>query len=186
VKADPVDLNLVLKDVLEMTKMNKTLRQDVEIVVDMKSQQIIPGNRDKLKQAFLNIVINAVQAMQGVAQPRLEIRTLDKADSGRSLVVVEIQDYGCGMDEVGLRRIFEPFHTTKDKGTGLGLAITHKIIESHMGRISVESSKGVGTTFILEFPLREQGVDKLSLADSQRANEDFSKAFRGQKRSGNG
>ncbi len=186
VKADPVEINQVLRDVLEMTKMNKNLRQDVELVVELKSQQIIPGNRDKLKQAFLNIVINALQAMQSIANPKLEIRTLDKADGGRAYVVVEIQDHGCGMDEVGLRRIFEPFHTTKEKGTGLGLAITHKIIESHMGRISVESSKGVGTTFTLEFPLREQGVDKLSLADSQRANEDFSKAFRGQKRSGNG
>jgi len=181
-KEDPVDINLVLRDVLEMAKMNKGLRQEVQQTVDLKSTKTIPGHRDKLKQAVLNIVMNAYQAMSDAENPVIEIKSVDREDS----VVVTIRDHGCGIDEVGLRRIFEPFHTTKPKGTGLGLAITHKIIENHQGRIYVESTKGVGTEFTLEFKLKPNGVDKLSLADSERANEDFSKAFRGQKRTGHG
>jgi two-component system sensor histidine kinase PilS (NtrC family) len=181
-KEDPVDINLVLRDVLEMAKMNKGLRQEIQQSVELNSTKTIPGHRDKLKQAVLNIVMNAYQAMSEAEKPILEVKSFDRDDS----VVVTIRDHGCGIDEVGLRRIFEPFHTTKPKGTGLGLAITHKIIENHQGRIYVESTKGVGTEFTLEFKLKPNGVDKLSLADSERANEDFSKAFRGQKRSGHG
>ena len=182
IKDDPVDINSVLRDVLDMAKLNKTLRSEIRQVVDLKATQTIPGHRDKLKQAMLNIVMNAYQAMGDSPDPSIEVKSEDRESS----VVVTIRDHGCGIDEVGLRRIFEPFHTTKPKGTGLGLAITHKIIENHSGRIYVESSKGVGTEFTLEFKINPLGVDKLSLADSQRANEDFSKAFRGTKRSGNG
>ncbi len=182
IKDDPVDINMVLRDVLEMAKMNKSLRSEVRQVVDLKAVQTIPGHRDKLKQAVLNIIMNAYQAMSDSVDPSIEVKSEDRENA----VVVTIRDHGCGIDEIGLRRIFEPFHTTKPKGTGLGLAITHKIIENHSGRIYVESSKGSGTEFTLEFKINPLGVDKLSLADSQRANEDFSKAFRGQKRSGNG
>lgn len=181
-KDDPVDINAVLRDVLEMAKMNKNLRSEIRQVVQLGATQTIPGHRDKLKQAVLNIVMNAYQAMSDSENPSIEVKSEDRENS----VVVTIRDHGCGIDEVGLRRIFEPFHTTKPRGTGLGLAITHKIIENHAGRIYVESSKGSGTEFTLEFKINPLGVDKLSLADSQRANEDFSKAFRGQKRSGNG
>ncbi|MBN8542260.1 MAG: PAS domain-containing protein [Deltaproteobacteria bacterium] len=181
-KEDPVDINLVLRDVLEMTKLNQSLRQETQQLVELKSTKTIPGHRDKLKQAVLNIVMNAYQAMSDAENPVIEIKSVDREDS----VIVTIRDHGCGIDEVGLRRIFEPFHTTKPRGTGLGLAITHKIIENHQGRIYVESTKGVGTEFTLEFKLKPNGVDKLSLADSERANEDFSKAFRGQKRTGHG
>lgn len=182
IKDDPVDINAVLRDVLDMAKLNKNLRSDIEQIVRLGATRTIPGHRDKLKQAFLNIVMNAYQAMGDTPAPKIEIETKDRDDT----VVVTIRDHGCGIDDVGLRRIFEPFHTTKPKGTGLGLAITHKIIENHSGRIYVESSRGVGTEFTLEFKINPQGVSKLSLADSERANEDFSKAFRGQKRSGNG
>lgn len=181
-KDDPVDINSVLREVLEMAKLNTSLRTEVRQVLDLKATRAIPGHRDKLKQAVLNIVMNAYQAMSDSKEPIIEVTSEDRGDA----VIVTIRDHGCGIDEVGLRRIFEPFHTTKPKGTGLGLAITHKIIENHSGRIYVESSKGVGTEFTLEFKINPLGVDKLSLADSQRANEDFSKAFRGQKRSGNG
>ncbi|CAN5425962.1 ATP-binding protein [soil metagenome] len=182
IKDDPVDINVVLRDVLEMAKMNKNLRAEIRQVVQLNATQTIPGHRDKLKQAVLNIVMNAYQAMSDSVDPSIEVKSEDRENT----VVVTIRDHGCGIDEVGLRRIFEPFHTTKPRGTGLGLAITHKIIENHSGRIYVESSKGSGTEFTLEFKINPLGVDKLSLADSERANEDFSKAFRGQKRSGNG
>lgn len=178
-KDDPVDLNQLIRDVAEMVKFNKGLRADVVQVVDLQASREIAGHRDKLKQALLNIIINAYQAMNDSGDPRLEIRTFDRDSS----VVLKIRDHGCGIDELGLRKIFEPFHTTKPKGTGLGLAVTHKIIENHGGRVFVESTKGAGTEFTLEFPARSaQGLDKNALADSQLASENFSIAFRGQKR----
>lgn len=179
VKDDPIDLNALTNEVMELVKMNKTLRSDVDQVFSLRSTRLIAGHRDKLKQALLNIVINAYQAMQNSSQARLEISTLDREGK----VLLKIRDSGCGIDDIGLRKIFEPFHTTKPKGTGLGLAVTHKIIESHGGRVFVESAKGAGTEFTLEFPVRdEKGLDKNALADSQLASENFSMAFRGQKR----
>jgi two-component system sensor histidine kinase PilS (NtrC family) len=181
-KDDPVDLNLLVREVIDMVKFNKALRQDVQQILQLDAKHEIAGHRDKLKQALLNIVINAYQAMNDTQQPRIEIRTSERDTK----VLLSIKDHGCGIDEVGLRKIFEPFHTTKPKGTGLGLAVTHKIIEGHGGRIFVESAKGRGTEFTLEFPARTHGgIDKNALADSQRASENFSIAFRGQKR-GNG
>jgi two-component system sensor histidine kinase PilS (NtrC family) len=181
-KDDPVDLNALIRDVLEMIKFNKTLRVETKQEVSLQAEHVIAGHRDKLKQALLNIIINAYQAMNEAPQPVIEISTADR--DGK--VVLKIKDHGCGIDELGLRKIFEPFHTTKPKGTGLGLAVTHKIIENHGGHIFVESVKGAGTEFILEFPSRDsRAFDKNALADSERASENFSKAFRGQKR-GNG
>ena len=182
-KDDPVDLNSLVREIAEMLKFNKTLRADVKQELNLSATHMISGHRDKLKQAFLNIIINAYQAMNEAAEPAVTLTSEDR--DGK--VVVKIRDHGVGIDEVGLRKIFEPFHTTKPKGTGLGLAVTHKIIESHGGRIFVESTKGVGTEFTLEFPARESsgGLDQNALADSRRASENFSIAFRGQKR-GNG
>lgn len=182
-KDDPVDLNSLVREIAEMLKFNKTLRAEVKQDLKLSSVQMISGHRDKLKQAFLNIIINAYQAMNEIPEPAVTVTTEDR--DGK--VIVKIRDRGVGIDEVGLRKIFEPFHTTKPKGTGLGLAVTHKIIESHGGRIFVESTKGVGTEFTLEFPARESsgGLDQNALADSRRASENFSIAFRGQKR-GNG
>ena len=179
IKDDPIDVNSLIRDVLEMVKFNKALRPDIGQKLELNATRLIPGHRDKLKQALLNIVINAYQAMGDSKTPLIEISSVDRENS----VVMTIRDHGCGIDEIGLRRIFEPFHTTKPKGTGLGLAITHKIIENHAGRIFVESTKGVGTEFTIEFRLNPSDVRQISLADSERASEDFSKAFRGQKRS---
>jgi len=166
VKEDAVDLNGLVREILEMAKHHTGLRQDVEVIVDWSSQRLISGSRDKLKQAILNIVINAFQAMNEVPKPVLEIRTRDRGSN----VVLTIRDHGVGIEEARLRKIFEPFHTTKPKGTGLGLAVTHKIIENHSGKIYVESSKGQGTEFTLEFPARG---DNLGLAERVAATEDL-------------
>lgn len=187
---DPVDLNALIREVMDMAKLNKNLKVTVQNL-DLKATTEIGGHRDKLKQALLNIVINGYQAMNDVDNPQIFVSTETVQDK----VVVRIRDVGCGIDERGLKKIFEPFHTTKPKGTGLGLAVTHKIIESHGGKIFVESQRRApvaegepipksGTEFILEFPARAQrGLDKNALADSKLASENFAIAFRGTKRS---
>lgn len=146
---DPVDLVPLLNEVIENVKLNKHVRSDIALHVDMPEQVIILGRRDKLKQAFLNIVLNAFQAMQDSAQPVFKV-ILSKSDSE---VLLRFVDTGCGMSEETKRRMFEPFHTTKSKGTGLGLAVTHKILEGHRAQIFVESEAGKGTEFVMHFPL---------------------------------
>ncbi len=171
-KDEPVDINTLLREILDMVKLNKTLRADTEQKVEFSGQRRVSGSRDKLKQAFLNIIINAYQAMQDVERPLLEVSTRDQGTN----VVIKIRDHGCGIEEVRLRKIFDPFHTTKPRGTGLGLAVTHKVIETHGGKIYAESTKGIGTEFTLEFPVR---AENLGLADSQASAEDLRVRKRG-------
>jgi len=146
---DPVNINAVIKEVLEMARFNKTLRSDVEQHVNLQAQMMVLGHFDKLKQAILNIVINAFQAMDKTTSPILKVESYERGDQ----VVVIIEDNGVGIDEKNLMKIFEPFHTTKPKGTGLGLAITHKILETHNAKIFVESKLNYGTKITIEFPV---------------------------------
>jgi two-component system, NtrC family, sensor histidine kinase PilS len=145
---DPVDLVSLAKEVMDNMKTNHKIRQDVATKIELPEKAVILGRRDKLKQAFLNIVINAYQAMDAVLVARFEVTVKYE----NKVWKVVLKDSGCGMSESTRRRMFEPFHTTKSKGTGLGLAVTHKILEGHGAQIFVESEQGVGTTFTLLFP----------------------------------
>lgn len=144
---DPININDVINEVLESVKFNKNLRDDVEQKISLEAQRTIYGHRDKLKQAVLNIVVNAYQALDGRPEPQIFISTKEEQNS----VVLKIADTGMGMTEEDCARIFEPFHTTKPGGTGLGLAITHKILEGHGARVSVQSELDQGTSFEIRF-----------------------------------
>ena len=150
VSDESVQLPGLLTDICEMNKLNKNLRKETEVVLELTSKKIIAGSRDKLRQALINIIINAHQAVSEQQQPRVKVVCID----GDKKVIVKISDNGIGIEEARLKKIFEPFHTTKAKGTGLGLAVTHKILEAHNAQIFVESQKGIGTQFTLEFPER--------------------------------
>jgi two-component system sensor histidine kinase PilS (NtrC family) len=145
---DPVDLTSLAKEVIESMKLSNQVRQDVITKVELPEKAVILGRRDKLKQAFLNIFINAYQAMEKSETPRFEVVLKYENKKWK----LSLKDNGCGMSEATRRRMFEPFHTTKSKGTGLGLAVTHKILEGHGAQIFVESEVGVGTSFVLQFP----------------------------------
>lgn len=148
------DASMSLKDNLEevilLVKRHPELPKDFAWDVDMAAVAIT-GFHEKLKQAFLNIVINAIQALKEVPQPRLTVRLAVEGDSA----VVRIADNGSGMSEETKRKMFEPFHTTKVKGTGLGLAVTYKILETHSAQIIVNSEINVGTEFVIKFPIRK-------------------------------
>lgn len=146
--SERVNLNNVIREVVESLQFNPKLRKDVKQQLELKAACDIVGNRDKLKQALLNFVINAYQAMDKTPDPVLEVGTHDDRDQ----VVLIIKDNGCGIKTENLHRIFEPFHTTKPQGTGLGLAVTHKILQAHDARVFVESAEGEGTKFVIEFP----------------------------------
>jgi two-component system sensor histidine kinase PilS (NtrC family) len=110
----------------------------------------IAANVDKLKQAFLNILMNALQAMEGSTRKQMRVEMKRTSDA----LQVSFHDSGVGIEAKIMDRIFEPFFTTKSKGTGLGLALTHKIIQSHRGSVEVFSTPGLGTEFKLTFPLK--------------------------------
>jgi two-component system sensor histidine kinase PilS (NtrC family) len=141
-----IDLALVMNDVIQNIKASPQTPKNLELVLQVNSGSIL-GYADKLKQAFLNISMNAVQAMLNNEAPKLTIKLETFGDE----VVLSIKDNGSGMPEEVKKRIFEPFFTTKPKGTGLGLAITHKVLESHQAQIQIHSEMGVGTEFILKF-----------------------------------
>lgn len=145
---DPVDLSSLLNEVMDSMLVNNQVRKDVQQVREYGDTLKILGRRDKLKQAFLNIIINSYQAMNEASAPMLAVKSLVTEKN----IEIRIRDAGCGMSETTKRKMFEPFHTTKPKGTGLGLAVTHKILEGHGAQVFVESEVGVGTEFILTFP----------------------------------
>ena len=107
----------------------------------------VMGDADKLHQAFLNLLLNSVQASPG--QSAVDIRL---ARSANMSPVLTIRDHGKGIEPEHLAHIFEPFYTTKPSGTGLGLAIVSEIVEEHHGTINVASTNDAGTTFTITFP----------------------------------
>ena len=108
------------------------------------------GDPQQLKQVFLNVILNAGQAIEDGGMIRV------CTESGEGEVVVSISDDGCGIPPEIMDRIFDPFFTTKGvgEGTGLGLGIAYQIVRSHGGEIRVESEPGQGTTFSVRLPLR--------------------------------
>ncbi|MCB0378869.1 MAG: PAS domain-containing protein [Bdellovibrionales bacterium] len=144
---DRVNIAKLIEEILEFSDLGNAQKQVIK-ECHFQDNLIIQGNRDKLKQAFLNIIVNAYQSMEERENPRFEV----SVDSYGEGLLVKFRDNGCGIEEKSLSRIFEPFHTTKHKGTGLGLAITHSIIESHGAEIQVESKVGEGSEFKIYFP----------------------------------
>jgi PAS domain S-box-containing protein len=115
------------------------------------------ADEDQLQQVFLNLIINAEQAMlQAPGQNRLEVTT--QWNRERNVVHITFQDDGPGIPEESLSKIFDPFYTTKpeEKGTGLGLSISYGIVKEHGGCITVASKEGCGAAFTVELPCPEQ------------------------------
>jgi signal transduction histidine kinase len=108
----------------------------------------VVADAELLRQAFLNLCVNGIQAMQEGGGGRLSVRARAEGDA----VVVEVSDTGPGMDEDTRARVFEPFYTTKANGTGLGLAIVRQAAEAHGGSVEVESAPGAGATFRIRLP----------------------------------
>lgn len=111
---------------------------------------IIKADGEKLRQAFLNIIINALQATPPGGSVIISTTVYQTA-----LCEIRFCDTGPGIDAETQNRIFDPFFTTKPDGTGLGLAITRKIIESHSGTLLVESEQGHGTTVMIRLPMQD-------------------------------
>ncbi len=152
------NLNQVIRDTLSLVEHQfKTARIDVELDLTAELPPI-HGNSGKLQQVFLNLLLNAKEAMPGGG--RLRVATVVNGH-----VEAVVSDSGSGIAPEHLKRIYDPFFTTKTapkpgdkRGTGLGLSVSYGIIQEHAGKIHVESAIGAGTTFHLEFPLLRNSV----------------------------
>jgi len=167
----PVKLDQLLDRVLFLVASQieeKKIRVDCQYA---ENSPFSEGDEGQLQQVFLNIILNALDAMEEGGT--LTVNTCWERQSGKcepdhqcigspcgpdvDTILVSIKDTGKGIGEESLEMIFNPFHTTKSNGTGLGLAISHRIIEQHHGSIFVTSQTGTGSTFTVSLPLLQQG-----------------------------
>jgi PAS domain S-box-containing protein len=157
-EVDWVDVNQLLEETLVL--LDKKLRQSKIRVARMLDAELpkVRARADQLRQVFLNLLINAQQAIGGEGEIRVSTSRFEQAL--QPSVLIQIGDSGVGIAEDDLTRIFEPFFSTGKKGTGLGLWVTHDIVRQHGGRIDVSSKKNRGTIFSIilqvDSPLLDQ------------------------------
>jgi two-component system, NtrC family, sensor kinase len=148
------DLNACIESALSIA--TNEIKYKADVVKELGDLPDIECSPSQLAQVFLNLLVNAAQAIRQDG-PRGVITIRSGVDGG-DRVRVEIADTGCGMTEAQMKRIFDPFYTTKPVGvgTGLGLSISYSILEAHGGKIEVASTIGEGSTFRLSLPVRQK------------------------------
>jgi len=169
-KRKNLNVNGILKELL---KTFDAIGQLKSVNVNLNLGKRLPDvnvDKDRLDQVYRNLILNAIQAMQGKKTQNLTIIT--RADKKLGFVITEIVDSGVGILKKNLKRIFDPYFTTKEEyaGTGIGLLIVKDIIESeYSGRINVESTLNVGTTFKIALPIviEEQYSPKILIVDDE-------------------
>jgi two-component system NtrC family sensor kinase len=156
--AQPTDLHAIVRELIELAPKRakvSTVAFATELDPDLP---IIDGDSSQLRQVFLNLMGNAVEAM-----PEGGTLTIRTRSEPPGMITVEIQDTGIGIPAELLSRVFTPFFTTKPtgKGTGLGLSIVYGIIKMHRGQINVQSQAGKGTIFTITLPIRQPSMETL-------------------------
>jgi len=147
----PLDINRAITRTLFLLE-NQTLFQNITVIRHLADNiPTVRGDTQQVNHMFMNIILNAAQAMQGRGTLTISTRLSDDGER----VVIEISDTGPGIPEDVLPHIFEPFFTTKEEGegTGIGLSLVYGIIESHEGKIRALNNTTCGTRFIIELPL---------------------------------
>jgi signal transduction histidine kinase len=152
---EPVNLNALVQRICDATAPTLEARRVTLKASFDPDLLLIAGEPDRLQQVFINLINNALDAMPDGGELGIATSVERAAGNGHQpQVIVTIADTGCGMSEETRARIFDPLFTTKEegKGTGLGLAVVSQVIETHGGRIEVESTPGQGSRFRLSFP----------------------------------
>jgi PAS domain S-box-containing protein len=149
---EPVDVTVPLRDTLELLQPRLEERRIALRRVGEGSPRQVLGNASQLEQLFLNLCLNALEAMEPGGE--LTVRVADLSEGGGSTLLVEVSDTGCGIADNIIDQIFNPFVTTKDHGTGLGLAISRAITDAHRAILRARNNVGrPGCTFTVEFPV---------------------------------
>ena len=171
------DLNTVVKHALGVLAFDRRLKAvtvETQLAAGLPAFAMLPA---AIEQVVVNLVINAVDAMEKAEAPRLVVRTGAKVEGsgarGQGSVFVEVVDNGEGISEENRDRIFEPFFTTKPvgKGTGLGLSISYSLVKKHGGEITVASTPTKGTTFTVSLPLAGAGGEGVAVSHSREGKE---------------
>lgn len=149
---EPTDVNAVVREVIDFQAPQ--LRQHKIVVREQLGEALPPVllDVDFFKQAILNLVLNAQQAMADGGELILKTRALGPH------VFVDVIDTGTGIAEEALPKIFRPFYSTRKEGSGLGLPTTKRIVEAHQGRLLVDSQVGKGTAFSIQLPAAKDGA----------------------------
>jgi nitrogen fixation/metabolism regulation signal transduction histidine kinase len=147
-KLSRLDVHKLIKEVLGLYETNA-----IHIVLKLDAvPSEVNGDATRLRQVIHNLLQNAQDALQGIAQPQITLHT----ENRNREIHLWVEDNGVGFPESVLSRAFEPYMTTKAKGTGLGLAIVKKIVEEHGGRIAIENNVGGGARISINLPLIEE------------------------------
>ena len=162
-KRQESDINQILRDTTDLLS-SQMLKSSVRLLLDLQESAECFVDADQVKQALLNIIMNAIEAMSP-SGGELIVRT----GQSDGFLRIEIADTGPGIAKDKIAHLFDPFFTDKEGGTGLGLAITHSIIEKNGGKIRVESEAGVGTTFILRLPIATEIETKGGVHENSKA-----------------
>jgi len=148
-----IDVKTIIDDVLESIHFSPEWDEHIEVIKNLCDQANIYANKAEIRQVIWNLILNAVQAMpeKGI----LKIETRQVLNDGEKYLEILISDNGFGIEAKNQDKVFEPFYTTKENGTGLGMAIANRIVESHMGKITIKSKPGKGTDCIVLLPQEE-------------------------------
>ena len=158
-KVEAEDVNAILDSIVHLVSSG-TKKKHLHIVKDFSENlPRVPIDRELIKQVFLNLLINAIDATGENGKIIVRTRTLIKSNQ-ESYLQIEFTDTGCGIPEEYLESIFNPFFTTKHKGSGLGLSTSNQIIREHQGYIDVESQPNKGSSFYVNLPLRREGLTR--------------------------
>jgi signal transduction histidine kinase len=149
-----VDIEKLLQQTLALLH-NTIVRKHIEVKVDIRVKNtVLTADASQLKQVFLNVILNAIEAMENSEIKQLTLGV----EPGRSLndrsryLLVSITDSGRGIEPADIENIFNPFYTTKKDGTGLGLPISYGIINRHGGEMEINSQPGKGATVVIKLP----------------------------------
>ncbi|QPA31802.1 PAS domain-containing sensor histidine kinase [Thermaerobacillus caldiproteolyticus] len=142
------DVCKIMRDTIDLISA-QAMMHNVQIIAEFEENiPFIYCEPNQLKQVFINILKNAIEVMPKGGDINVNIQK-----TAGNQICISIRDQGCGIPQDKIKKLGEPFYTTKERGTGLGLMVSYKIIEEHQGKIDVESQVGVGTTFHITLPI---------------------------------
>ncbi|QED46541.1 PAS domain-containing sensor histidine kinase [Cytobacillus dafuensis] len=141
------DIHVILFDVISLLQSDANLYHVLIDLISDHQEYIMDCEPNQLKQLFINIIKNAIEASPCQGRVIVYLKSEENDE-----ISVTVQDYGCGISEKRLKKIGEPFYSSKEKGTGLGLTISHKIVQSHNGTIVFNSKVNKGTEVLIKFP----------------------------------
>ncbi|MFZ3115282.1 MAG: ATP-binding protein [Syntrophales bacterium] len=144
----------VLQKIVNLTQEEARSKEISIRTRGFANQQTLPMDMDKLQQALLNFVKNAMESIKGAGEIEITMHQRD-----RDFISITVSDTGCGMTAAEIERIFNPEYTTKEKGVGLGLALAHEIIRGHGGEIRISSTPNVGSDFEIRLPIKKRSAE---------------------------